>query len=244
MQQRSWDKLWSAGAAAIVVGLLGYALLLGLTVELGGAREQTPLAVLDIRIPPPPPEHHPPHRVKPKRGRSPRPPSPPNLKAKPTEILRPPPTLLPIPSPVITAPKVGPGMAPSAGASDWPGPGFGAGGQGEGTGGGGDDEGGDTPPRLIRGRLHFSDLPDNLRDGTVSGTVSVEYDVGVDGRARNCTVTRSSGNAELDQATCRLIEERFRFDPSRDAESRPVPSAIVENHSWIVDRTHGPQDQP
>ncbi|HET8611356.1 MAG TPA: TonB family protein [Sphingomonas sp.] len=242
MQQRSRDKLWSACAAAIVVALLGYALLLGLTVELGRAREQAPMAVLDIRIPPPPPPQHPPHRIKPRRGRSPHRPSPPNLKAKSTEILRPPP-VLPVPSPVITAPKVGPGMAPSAGASDRPGPGFGAGGQGEGAGGGG-DEGGDTPPRLIHGRLHFSDLPNDLRDGTVSGTVSVEYDVDVDGRARNCAVTRSSGNAELDQATCRLIEERFRFDPSRDAEGRPVPSSIVENHSWIVDRTPGPGNRP
>ena len=52
------------------------------------------------------------------------------------------------------------------------------------------------------------------------------------GRATDCRVTRSSGNAELDATTCRLIERRFRYHPSRDPDWRPVRAVLVGNHTW------------
>ncbi len=61
------------------------------------------------------------------------------------------------------------------------------------------------------------------------------YTVLTDGRAVDCRVTRSSGSDLLDATTCRLIERRFRFDPSRDGRGRPIVSHIEENHSWIVE---------
>ncbi|MEH3121922.1 MAG: TonB family protein [Sphingomonas phyllosphaerae] len=64
--------------------------------------------------------------------------------------------------------------------------------------------------------------------------MAVKYLVWSDGRVRDCRVTKSSGNATLDATTCRLIQRRFRYDPSRDAEGRPVPAWIVENHEWII----------
>ncbi len=128
-------------------------------------------------------------------------------------------------------------MAAFAGASDRPGPGEGAGGQGNGAGGGGYGDGdGDVPPRLIKGRLKFSDLPPDLRDGGIAGTVSVRYDVDISGRVGDCIITASSGSAELDKLTCQLIQRRFRFDPSRDPEGQPVRSTIEENHRWEIDR--------
>jgi protein TonB len=32
--------------------------------------------------------------------------------------------------------------------------------------------------------------------------------------------------------TCRLIEERFVFEPSRDRQGRPVRSRMVQDHYW------------
>ena len=49
------------------------------------------------------------------------------------------------------------------------------------------------------------------------------------------------GNDALDDTTCRLIEERFRFDPSRDPQGRPVESMVVENHSWEIDASAAPR---
>jgi protein TonB len=101
-----------------------------------------------------------------------------------------------------------------------------------------------TPKRLIRGRLKDSDYPRAAKDALVSGTVSVRYVVAVSGRVTDCTVTTSSGNAELDETTCRLIKDRFRFKPSKDEDGTPVDSIIVENHSWLIDETPEPTPAP
>ena len=60
------------------------------------------------------------------------------------------------------------------------------------------------------------------------------YTVEPDGRATGCRITASSGSAELDSHTCRLIEQRFRFRPSLDGRGRPVRSRIVQDHYWEV----------
>lgn len=242
MQTEAQDKLVSALGTAIMVGSLGYALLFGLTVE-RHMRGEEPMTLLDLRMPPvlhKPKPHVERHVAQRASGKA----SPRNLRNKPTEIVAPhPPVVLPAPVPVVAAPKAGLGMAASAGASDRPGPGTGAGGQGDGTGSGGygDGEGsGDLPPRQIKGRLKFGDVPAELRDRRIGGTVSVRYDVEVDGSVGACTVTGSSGNAELDRLTCALIRERFRFKPSRDRDGRPVRAAIEEDHSWTYDRSEDP----
>ena len=69
------------------------------------------------------------------------------------------------------------------------------------------------------------------------------YTVETDGRATRCQITRSSGSAELDETTCRLIEQRFRFDPSRDRYGRPVRSRIVQDHNWETQDVEEEQDE-
>ncbi|WP_404711971.1 energy transducer TonB [Sphingomonas sp. MMS24-J13] len=244
MQARTQERLVGSVGTTIVVTGLGCLLLFGMRVD-QRFREQQPATLLSLKLAPPPP---PPPRTRseaPKANKASSRASPRNLKNKAAEIVKPPPPVLPTPPVVMTAPKVALGMAPSAGASDRPGPGQGAGGVGDGTGGGGngDGDGDDTPPRLKKGKLKFSDLPPELRQGQIGGTVGVRYDVDTKGRVSNCVATESSGNAELDRATCRLIEEHFRYDPSRDADHRPVPSSIVENHTWVVTPEPGEADR-
>jgi protein TonB len=232
----------AAIGAALVQALLGYALVVGLGVAMPGALQRA-LAVFDVaEVPPPappPPIARPPA---PRRAGHQRPQggSPPNLRAMPTEIVAPQPVVaLPVPTPIAVAPIAGTGSDPAAGAADIPGPGTGTGGSGNGSGtgkgdGDGDGDGGGTPPRHLRGRLRDGDYPRGLGEAGIEGTVSVRYTVELDGRVTDCRVTRSSGSAALDETTCRLIEQRFRFAPSRDRAGRPVRSQIVENHSWIV----------
>lgn len=184
--------------------------------------------------PPPPPQ---PKRNSSKEGAA----SPANLRATATEIVAPPPVLPPPPQPVAAAPIANTGVQPSQGAAPVEGPGFGAGGVGNGFGSGGEGDGdgaGDgrfTPPRKTGGRIKSGDLPDDLsfllRSG-VDYTVGVKYAVEENGRVDDCRVTRSSGNAQLDRATCALIELRFRYRASRDPDGNPVRSYIVESHSW------------
>lgn len=247
MQASLVEKLLSAVGAVIAVLLLGYLLLAGLTVDTL-VRSEKALHLLDLQITRPKPHRPPPHNDRQKPTKASDKASPRNLRNKAAAIVMPPP-LVPqrVPSTMITAPTVGSGMAASAGASDRPGPGTGAGGSGNGTGGGSDSDGdddGEVPPRLIKGRLKFSDLPPSLRDNGIGGTVSVRYGVEANGRVGDCIIMASSGSAELDQLTCRLIEQRFRFDPSHDHEGQPVRSIIEESHTWVIEQNREPQRQP
>lgn len=136
---------------------------------------------------------------------------------------------------MVASVRPGTGRAVAAGSADLAGPGDGAGGEGAGTGGGGSGDGpgeGEVPPRLRRGRIRTSDLPADLRDVQFGVTVAVRYEVGVDGRVADCTVTSSSGYAELDRLTCRLIEERFRYTPAQTREGEEVAAVIEEEHRW------------
>jgi protein TonB len=166
--------------------------------------------------------------------------SPRNLRNRATAIFAPVLPPLRSPPPVIAAAKPALGSASKSGASDVIGPGQGAGGFGNGTGGGGNGDGGDgdgdgdsvTRPIQISGKLRWSDLPRDLRQSHRGGELELVYRVSIDGRVSNCRITRSSGLASLDAQTCRLITERFRFRPSRDAAGRPVPANIIEVHGW------------
>lgn len=231
------ERLASAAGAAGVVGLLGYLLIVGGHVDMRlGKQPVTTLLDLAPSVPVPikPPV------VAPRANRARHQAAPPNLRNKATDIVAPPPLIvLPPPLPMVAAAKPNIGAAASSGASDHAGPGTGAGGRGDGAGGGGDDDDGDgdLPPRLIKGRLKFSDLSQNLRESGTGGTVSVRYDVNVDGRVSGCVITASSGSGELDRQTCQLIETRFRYRPSRNPAGQPVRSIIEEDHSWVVERT-------
>ena len=260
---RDFDREQAASAVStlIVHALIGAALLWGLGAPFPRALEE-PLKLFDVEPPPPepePPVSRPPPRIEsdtPARRFSPGEEgasAPPNLRSRATEIVAPEPVIkLPVPSPIVAAPIASSGNDPSSGAADVRGPGTGAGGEGDGTGsglGGGGGGGGGygrlTPPRLIRGRIRDSDYPEGLGEAGIGGTVGVRYTVLTDGRAANCRITRSSGSDILDDATCRLIEQRFRFDPSRDGRGRPIVSQIVENHSWVVeDLPPDPEEPP
>lgn len=232
------DRLLAAIGATIVLALLGFVLVLGLRVDMTRLGQRS-LALLDLRPPPPPPVPHREPPVQRLTHRAVHAPSPRALKAVATPVVAPPPIVPPPPAPppLVAAPRAGVGAAASAGASDRPGPGRGAGGAGDGSGGGGDGGDGDEPPRLIGGRLKYGALPPALREARVEGTVAVRYYVLPNGRASGCVATRSSGNADLDAATCALIEQRFRFRPSYDADGRPVRSIVYENESWGVNRS-------
>lgn len=61
--------------------------------------------------------------------------------------------------------------------------------------------------------------PSSLRNAEV-GTVGFRLEVGVDGRATDCTVTGPTPYPTLNETTCRLLLERARFvPPQADGES-------------------------
>lgn len=232
--QLGTDRGKAAAAVALLHVALGWALVAGLGVELRRAIEQ-PLRVFSISEPPPPPQVSVPAPV---RRRDPEgAAAPPSLKSRPSPLVSPREDRR---SPVRAAPEPQPapsGSAAKAGASTTPGPGTGAGGQGTGAGagrGGGGTGGGVTRAQRIGGSFDYSDHPDRGRTNEVE-TVGVRFLVAPDGRVRDCSVTRSSGNPRVDSATCRLIEQRFRYRPATDSDGKPVASVLSTIFSWIPD---------
>lgn len=244
------DRIPAALAAVAIPGALLWALISGLGVRFD-SEASNPLDLFTV-LPEKPPEPTPPRpkTVQPKRApdlRKEAAASPPNLRSRATDIVAPKVELpVPVPPPpVVVAPAPSVGVQASTGSAQVVGPGTGSGGVGDGLGSGegGDGDGGggggreETPPRFRSGRISDADFPDALRETTRGGSVGVRYTVGTDGRVTNCRITRSSGERLLDQTTCRLIEERFRYRPSLDGYGRPVQADIVENHEWINEMT-------
>jgi protein TonB len=73
--------------------------------------------------------------------------------------------------------------------------------------------------------------PQSLREGA-TGMVGISVLVGADGRVQACEVTRSSGNAILDDATCRTYARRARFKPALDAEGKAVAARHADRIRW------------
>jgi len=231
------QRLGAASITALITAALGYAFIAGLGVGVPRVASEAMVAFA-VPLPPPPPEPPRPNPVRDTRREGAA--APANLKSKATPATAPVPIVPLTPPPLVTvAPKPASGVQATTGAAPIPGPGTGAGGIGNGTGSGGsgngEGAGGDIPPRQIGGKLSTHDLPAEVKQAGRGGTVSVLYVVTARGRATDCQVTHSSGNAALDDLTCRMIEQHFRFDPSRHADGQPVESMIEEDHTWVFD---------
>ena len=237
------DRIKSAGAAAALVALIGYGLVVGLGVSAAQriAEQLTVVAFLPERAPPKPdPVRAPKQAEKRKEGAA----SPPNIRSKATELVAPPvPVLLPPPVQMVVAPVAGLGADRSAGAAPVVGPGTGSGGQGNGLGSGdggdGDGGGGGTEAELVSNKLRYRDLPRALWDAQAAGTVSYRATIGINGRLSDCRIVRTSGNAALDAATCALALRHVRFRPARDEKGRKVTDSALFEQEWTVARAEG-----
>lgn len=232
------DRIKSAIAVAAFHAVLGYAFVAGLGIDVVAQAGQT-MKLFDVTEPPPPP----PERMVPDRRPSEAPEgeaSPQNLRSKATPVVAPKPEVpLQVPPPITAAPTPAQGAERSTGAAPVPGPGTGAGGVGTGTGSGGHGEGTGgglrQRARLIEGELSRRDYPRAARRAGIGGRVVVRIDVGTNGRVANCSIVQSSGSADLDETSCRLIQRRYRYEPARDAAGRPAPDVIREGHVWFTE---------
>jgi len=220
-----------AGVLLVQLGI-GFVLFRGLQVHAIPAPGELVSRLIDVTLPPPPPVPPPKPlqraKVVPKHETAAPAPRQPNPGGSPG----------PASHAKAIAPKVmvpAPAAAPSGGGrGTGASVGTGSGGA-NGAAGAGEDDGG-TDLEKITGDIYNSDYPPNLANAGIGGRVSAEIEVGTDGRVTSCRVTRSSGNAQLDSLTCRLIEQRYRFRPSTDRYGRPVPDDADVDQDWIPPR--------
>jgi protein TonB len=238
MYRLTLDKKDKGGAIAAVVAIhaaLLFALLhLSGTVDL--ADPQRVLQVINVREvtepPPPPPQPKQAQKAKAKEkegGAAPK-----NIKSEATPVVAPkPPTLLPLPPTIAVSETPREGVARTQGASDVRGPGTGAGGVGTGTGsgaggngpGGGGDGGIATRAQPLTRGPRSHDYPPRLRRILASGrSPFVKFTIQPNGRIANCRAYESSGDPELDNATCLLVTRGLVYRPALNRRGEAVAS--------------------
>lgn len=194
---------------ALIHAVLGYAFVSGLGMQyVKKAAEQ--LNVVDVKEEPPPPDEEPP-------------PPPPDQPIEPPPVVAPPPIVqTPAPAPPIqtvrTPPPVfnptpvvappPPPPAPKVAAQR-------------------------ASPRGSPGSwVTDADYPSRAQREERSGTTGFRLEIGPDGRVTNCTVTSSSGHADLDAETCRLLPRRARFKAAVGSDGQPMADSFSSRIVW------------
>ncbi len=207
------SRIISLILVGIITFLLGWLLVSGLAVDVVKQIAEK-LDVVDVTEPPPPEEPPPPPPPENKLPPPPQvviPPSPvPSLSSNVVVDSTPTPPPPQPPAPVITPPAP---PAPPATPDH------------------------SRPPRS-RGNentwVTTDDYPPSALREEAQGTTRTRLSVGADGRVTGCEVTGSSGNAALDQAACRNLQRRGRFEPALDREGNPIASSYTKNVRWQV----------
>jgi len=78
------------------------------------------------------------------------------------------------------------------------------------------------------------DYPADALAQHAQGITDFRLQVSADGRVQKCDIERSSGNAALDEATCRVIAKRSRFRPAVDARGHAVAFTYTALIHWIL----------
>jgi TonB family protein len=102
------------------------------------------------------------------------------------------------------------------------------------------------PARLVPGSLSIgeNDYPLTALRAAQQGTVGFRVSIGPDGMPSQCTITASSGYAELDQAACSLVLRRSRFRPAQDGSGQPISSTYSNRIRWQIPEPLPPTTQP
>jgi protein TonB len=66
------------------------------------------------------------------------------------------------------------------------------------------------------------------------GTLSYRLVVDSAGRVTGCSVTQSSGHRALDEAACRLVTRRARFEPASDATGAATGGSYAGVVTWSI----------
>ncbi len=215
-------------AGTIGVHALVIAVLLLFAPSYSGLPEESPPSLVAVPLREPPPPAPPPDDVEegaaapPSRGvdEAPSPPEPPAPLARPTpaEVAR------------------DPGSDHGAGLGAAAGSGAGQGGEGSGSGSGGEGSGRGagrvTPPVRIAGGFTGGDYrAARLPRGAIA-TVRVSFRVRSDGSVDRCSVIGTSGYGAVDEATCRILQQRFRYRPATDQGGRAIEWEIRTEWTW------------
>lgn len=79
-----------------------------------------------------------------------------------------------------------------------------------------------------------NDYPVNALRNMEQGSTGFALTIDQRGRVASCLITESSGSLDLDEATCRLVADRARFQPATDAKGRAAPGSYTSRIHWTL----------
>jgi TonB family protein len=94
-----------------------------------------------------------------------------------------------------------------------------------------------TPVKQVESAASWisdADYPDKAIPDGASGSVLTRLKVDADGKVSDCLVVESSGNAMLDETTCRILRTRGRFHPAIDAAGNPTAGLTAIRIRWLL----------
>lgn len=220
VDQKSGPSPTGLASALIVQGAIGALMVTGLSVVTGAVEEPEILSTLEFKDPPPPP---------PEKAPEPKP------DAQPREATQPPRTVpqpkMPLsdntadyetvetvydgpivlkPLPPVQLPPAPPAPVPSFDPVS-------------------------AKPRNDPGSwLRERDYKSSWVRREYTGLAGFRLDIAATGKVTGCRITSSTGHAELDDATCALIQQRARFEPARGSNGEPVAGSYASSVRWVL----------
>lgn len=208
-QGMSKNRMVSLGVVALLHVLLGYALITGLALKAVKAIVE-PIEAVNVKEEAPPPEEPPP--PPPKEVEIPPYVPPPEVSVQqdsaPTITVQ---QATPQPEPpkfVPPAPPAPPAAAPAPAVAPTP-----------------------ATPKGRGNGISEDDYPDASRRAEEQGVVRVRYTIDTSGKVSACEVTATSGFPRLDEATCKIIMRRWRFNPAT-RDGQPVAENKTQPVRW------------
>lgn len=217
LQHTSWKDRPGAVAGVVAIhAAIGYVLVTGLSFTgiVEDVKNTGSYFVPEVKLPPPPPPP-PEQKVEPEQKVAP----PVHAPIPPVDLgpQRPPVDVTDVIPPVADPiPYVVPKPTPQPGLAVKP----------------ADDPIGAKPRGNPANWVTVNDYRSNWINREMTGTARFRLKVGANGRVENCTITASSGHAELDRATCALVTQRARFDPAKDETGAKVSGSYSNAVRW------------
>jgi protein TonB len=89
-------------------------------------------------------------------------------------------------------------------------------------------------PRGNGAWVTYDDYPPEALRAHQEGTALFTLDIDVLGCPTRCTITRSTGFAILDDATCAMLLRRAQFKPAVDGDGKPIPATWSSKFRWQI----------
>lgn len=78
------------------------------------------------------------------------------------------------------------------------------------------------------------DYPRRALEQGHQGATTFQLEILADGKIGDCTILKSSGHKQLDEASCQAITSNAKFHPAIDKEGNPVPAPYISTTTWSI----------